>query len=75
MTFIDEQDLVNQLRVGIDGLILEDRGRKGTFLPSVWENLAEPKQFWQQLKAKAGLPLDHWSNSIKVSRYTTQGFS
>jgi len=75
MTFTSETDLIKQLRVGVDGLILEDKGHKGTFLPSVWESLPEPKQFWLHLKAKAGLPQDHWSDSIAVSRYTTQSFS
>lgn len=74
MQFTSEDDLVSQLRIGVDGLILEDKGHKGTFLPSVWEGLPERRQFWRQLKAKAGLPPDHWSNTIKVSRYTTQAF-
>jgi len=73
--FDSEADLIRQIRPGIDGLILEDRGRKGTFLPSVWESLPERENFWQQLKAKAGLPADHWSDTIEVSRYTTQAFS
>ena len=75
MAFKSEEDLISQLRVGVDGLILEDMGRRGTFLPSVWDNLPKPKQFWQHLKAKAGLPQDHWSDTLKVSRYTTQAFS
>jgi len=75
MTFTSEEDLIKQLRVGVDGLILEDKGHKGTFLPSVWENLPEARQFWKHLKTKAGLPQDHWSDSIAVSRYTTQSFS
>jgi AmmeMemoRadiSam system protein B/AmmeMemoRadiSam system protein A len=75
MDFSDESDLISQIRPGIDGLILEDKGRKGTFLPSVWESLPEREQFWQQLKLKAGLPTDHWSDTLKLSRYTTQAFS
>ena len=75
MAFKSEEDLISQLRVGVDGLILEDLGHRGTFLPSVWESLPKPKQFWQHLKAKAGLSQDHWSDTLKVSRYTTQAFS
>lgn len=69
MTFNSEQDLLRQLKPGIDGLILEDGYRRSTFLPSVWEQLPEPKQFLRHLKQKAGLPPDYWSDNIRVSRY------
>lgn len=72
ITFASEADLLRQLRPGIDGLILSDLGHRGTFLPSVWEQLPDPQQFLQHLKNKAGLPASHWSKSIKVERYTTQ---
>jgi len=75
ITFSSEQELIDQIRPGIDGLILEDKGHRGTFLPSVWESLPTSEQFWSQLKLKAGLPQDHWSDTVKVSRYTTQAFS
>jgi AmmeMemoRadiSam system protein A len=66
----NEQALLNRLRPGIDGLILEDQGYRSTFLPSVWKELAEPKVFMQHLKRKAGLSADHWSDSIRFQRYT-----
>ncbi len=72
--FDSEDDLVRQLRPGIDGLILSDRGRRGTFLPSVWESLPEPRAFLQHLKLKAGLPADYWSDTLKVERYTVEEF-
>lgn len=75
INFSDEDDLVSQLRPSQDGLIFEDGGHRGTFLPSVWESLPESRQFLQQLKRKAGLPADYWSDSLKISRYTTQSFS
>ncbi len=74
MVFADEEDLLGQLRPGIDGLILEDRGRRGTFLPNVWESLPEPRPFLAALKGKAGLPPDHWSATLRVSRYRTLCF-
>ncbi len=72
--FSSEEDLIRQLRPGVDGLILEDTGQRGTFLPSVWESLPEKSQFWRELKRKAALPYDHWSSTIKVYRYQTQSF-
>lgn len=74
MAFSDEADLIARLRPGEDGLILESAGRRGTFLPSVWESLPRAEDFLRHLKMKAGLPPDHWSPDIRVQRYTTESF-
>jgi AmmeMemoRadiSam system protein A len=75
LEFTSEDELITLLRPGVDGLILEDQGRRGTFLPSVWESLPEPASFLRHLKTKAGLPTDHWSPTLRVDRYTTESFS
>ena len=75
MTFSSEQDLLRQLRPGVDGLIMEERGQRGTFLPSVWESLPQPVDFLRQLKRKAGLPESYWSDTLRVWRYTTETFA
>lgn len=72
--FASEDDLVRQIRPGIDGLILEEGFNKGTFLPSVWESLTDSREFLNHLKLKAGLPADHWSDKIKIKRYTVEEF-
>ena len=72
--FSTEHDLLNQLHPGKDGLILQDDNYRGTFLPAVWESLPEPEQFLQHLKLKAGLPTDHWSDTLQVWRYSTESF-
>jgi uncharacterized protein len=69
-----EEDAVSKLRPGIDGVILEENGRSGTLLPSVWESLPEPASFLRHVKLKAGLPLDYWSERLTVKRYTTESF-
>lgn len=74
MTFNSEDDLAAQLRPGVDGLILEDKGRRGTFLPSVWKSLPDPVGFLRQLKVKAGLHPGYWSDTLTVSRYTAEYF-
>lgn len=74
MQFTDEQDLLSQLQPGEDGLILSDGPYRGTFLPSVWEGLPHPTDFLTQLKRKAGLAADHWSDTLQVSRYRTESF-
>ena len=70
----DEDDLLAQLRPGIDGLTITEGHRRGTFLPSVWDNLGSPREFVRELKHKAGLTRDYWSASIVVERYTTESW-
>jgi hypothetical protein len=72
--FADERALLAQLVPGVDGLILADAGRRGTFLPSVWEQLPTREDFLRRLKEKAGLPSDHWSDTLRVWRYRTESF-
>ena len=72
MHFDSQADLISQLKPGIDGLILQEGALRGTFLPSVWENLPEPEEFLRHLKDKAGLPRDYWSDTLRVFRYRTE---
>ncbi|MFP4559940.1 MAG: AmmeMemoRadiSam system protein A [Thiohalorhabdus sp.] len=72
LSFDGEADLLAQLRPGRDGLLLEADGRRGTFLPTVWEVLPEAEQFWTQLKRKAGLPPDRGPEGLRVYRYRTE---
>lgn len=75
MAFQSEEDLLAQLRPGVDGLILRDNVCCGTFLPSVWASLPQPREFLTQLKRKAGLPAGYWSTTVAIHRYTTCVFS
>ncbi len=74
LAFSSEDDLVNKIRPGVDGLILEEGLNRGTFLPSVWESLTSPQDFLNHLKLKAGLPQDYWSDRIQIQRYTVEEF-
>ena len=69
-----EADLWAQLRPGVDGLILQFRHHRATFLPAVWQHLPKPEQFVTHLKDKAGLPLDFWSPELQFERYVTECF-
>lgn len=69
-----EADLIRQLRPGVDGLIFEEGDRRGTFLPTVWRSLPSAGDFLAQLKTKAGLPPDYWSETLRAYRYTTEEF-
>ena len=70
MQFSSEKDLLAQLRPHVDGVILEEGLQRGTFLPAVWEQLPEPRDFLRQLKIKAGMSADYWSDRLRVQRYT-----
>jgi AmmeMemoRadiSam system protein A len=69
LRFADEADLLSQIVVGEDGLILEADGKRATFLPQVWEDIADKKLFLAHLLKKAGLPLDTRLTRCKISRY------
>lgn len=69
------QELLTGLRTYEDGLLLENDGTQTTFLPKVWEQITDPQQFVQRLLAKAGLPGDYWSDSIRFYRYHTISFA
>lgn len=73
--FTSEDDLIRQLRPGIDGVILEEGSCRATYLPVVWKALPDTREFLRQLKLKAGLPADYWSERIQIRRYTTESFS
>lgn len=68
-SFSDQDDLLSKLQPKIDGLIIEDKGRRALFLPSVWAQLPDPRQFLAHLKAKAGLGAEHWSDSFRAWRF------
>jgi uncharacterized protein len=69
LRFADEADLLEQIEAGEDGLIIEADGKRGTFLPQVWEDLGDKRVFLAHLLKKAGLPADTRLARCKVSRY------
>ncbi len=75
LEFGSERELLGMLRPGIDGLVLQDGGHRGTFLPAVWESLPQPADFLDHLKQKAGLPGNYWSDTLEIQRYTTLSFA
>jgi AmmeMemoRadiSam system protein A len=70
LAFASEAEAIAALRPGIDGVVLQYEEHRGTFLPQVWEQLAEPGAFLANLKRKAGLSPDFWADGIQLARYT-----
>jgi len=75
MATCTEDDAYAALRPGVDGVVLEWRGRRATFLPQVWEQLPQPREFLAALKHKAGLPADFWAEDLCLSRYRVRKFA
>jgi uncharacterized protein len=67
-------ELEHLVRPGVDGLLVESRWHRGTFLPSVWAQLPDPEAFLVALWRKAGLVPREWPVDLVVSRYTTEEF-
>ena len=72
--FADEADLLAQIRAGEDGLILELDGRRATFLPQVWADLPDKRQFLAALLRKAELPADTRLAHCRLWRYRVAKF-
>lgn len=71
IAFHDEASAIAALRPGVDGVVLEWQGHRGTFLPVVWRELSAPREFLAELKRKAGLSRQFWADDVRLSRYTT----
>ncbi len=75
ISFSSDQDLYEQLRPGVDGIVIEQGERRATFLPAVWDSLPSPAAFLCELRRKAGIPeSDDWLH-LRVSRYTVDSFA
>lgn len=69
----DEAAALAALRPGVDGLVLQAGGRSATFIPAVWDELPEPREFLRHLRRKAGLP-DAWLPGTRLLRFTAERF-
>ncbi|MCY1186251.1 AmmeMemoRadiSam system protein A [compost metagenome] len=49
------------------GVVLEGGGQRSTFLPQVWQQLPDPREFLQQLLQKAGL--SYWPADMQLGLY------
>ncbi len=75
LEFTNQAEALAQIRSGVDGLIVEHGGKRGTFLPQVWESIPDPAEFLRQLKLKAGLGPTFWADDLRLLRYTVVKFS
>ncbi len=74
--FTDTEDLLRQIQPGVDGLILEYGYFRGLFLPQVWEQLPDKREFMAHLSVKAGLPSDAYTYpGVTIRRFHVLAFS
>ena len=71
MKFKDEEDLLNQIRQNVDGIIIRDGKYQAVYLPSVWELIPDKKEFLNSLKVKAGMSPNHFSKTFEAYRFET----
>lgn len=75
LAYKDANDLLAKLRPGTDGLIIRQGYHQATFLPQVWEQLPNKKDFLTHLCLKAGLAGDAWAyDQLEVHTYQVQAF-
>ena len=77
LDYVDGNDLLSKLRPHIDGVILRDdaTGRRGTFLPQVWEKISDPGEFLNNLCFKMGMSENVWrSRHLDVFTYEVEEF-
>jgi AmmeMemoRadiSam system protein A len=75
LPYTDAEDLLNKLRPGIDGVIIKKGFYEATFLPQVWEQLPDKREFLTHLCLKAGLSAYSWNTEkLQVSIYQVQAF-
>jgi MEMO1 family protein len=78
LSFANEAHALWQLQPHRDGVIFtaEVNGQlhRSTFLPQVWAQMEGVQQFMAQLKMKAGLPADFWSDAVQLQTYRVQEF-
>ena len=70
-----EAALLAALRPNIDGLQIAAGPYRAVFIPSVWDQLPDPRQFLTNLRAKARLPPGRWPADMRAERFTAEHFA
>lgn len=75
LEYDNTEDLLEKLRPGVDGVVIERGWHRATFLPQVWEKIPDERQFLERLCLKAGLsPNAYRTAKLNVSTYQVEKF-
>lgn len=69
--FSGEEDLLAKITPYKDGIIIRDGNNQAVYLPEVWEQLPDKKLFLSELKIKAGLKKNHFSDTLQAFKFHT----
>jgi AmmeMemoRadiSam system protein A len=66
---------LEKIEIGKDGIILEYSMRNALFLPQVWEDIPNKKEFLEALYYKCGIPLDKFlDENSKLYKFQVKAF-
>lgn len=75
LEFTSPADLLDKLRPGKDGVVLQIGRNSATFLPQVWEHFPKKEEFLDALSQKAGCEPGAWRGpGTKVLIYQVEAF-
>jgi len=75
LEYSDADDLLKKIRPNVDGVIIKKGYYQATFLPQVWEQLPDKKEFFTHLCLKAGMDGNEWKKGkLEVLTYQVQAF-
>jgi MEMO1 family protein len=75
LPFSTPDELLEKLRPGVDGVVLNIGRYQSTFLPQVWEQMSGKEEFLSQLALKAGLEQSDWRRpDAAVMIYQVEAF-
>ena len=69
-----EAELIEALEPDRDGLILGVGRQRALFLPSVWRQVADPREFVRHLMLKAGLEPHGWPGGLAAAHFRVESF-
>jgi AmmeMemoRadiSam system protein A len=78
LPYADYEQLLQNLRPAVDGVILHYQERRGLLLPQVWRRIPEPARFLKAICYKAGIPpeqLQRVPPTVTVHVFQAQHFA
>jgi len=72
IVFDGENDLLNKIEQNVDGIIIKDGEKQAVYLPSVWEQIPDKREFLNSLKVKAGMSPEYFSETFEAYRFCTE---
>ncbi|MEW6610449.1 MAG: AmmeMemoRadiSam system protein A [Patescibacteria group bacterium] len=75
LQYHDTEELIHYLAAHKPGVILKKNRHQATFLPQVWEQIAQPEEFLSELCMKASLAPDEWKKEITIHIYYAEHFT